>query len=48
MYGPDADTLFNAIGPVLQATDFMRGASVTLRYGPPEEGVPEIEKTIRS
>ena len=38
MYGPDADRLFDAVLPVLKAADFMAGARVTLRYGPPEDG----------
>jgi len=43
MYGPDADALFDVVRPVLDATDFMRGARVRLRYGPPEDGVREVE-----
>ncbi len=43
MYGPDADALFAAVRPVLEATDFTRGARVMLRYGPPEDGVREVE-----
>jgi hypothetical protein len=43
MYGPDADALFASIRPVLTSTDFMNGARVVLRYGPPEDGVPETE-----
>ena len=34
MYGPDADRLFEVIRPVLEACSFMRGARITLRYGP--------------
>ncbi len=41
-YGPDAEKLFAAIKPVLLQTDFMKDATVTLRFGPPEEGVKEI------
>jgi|JI7StandDraft_1071085.scaffolds.fasta_scaffold56435_2 hypothetical protein len=41
MYGPDADRLFEIIKPILESASFMRGAKVTLRYGPPEDGVPE-------
>ena len=41
MYGPDADKLFAAIRPTLQACSFMKGARVKLRYGPPADGVPE-------
>ena len=48
MYGPDADRLFETIRPVLEASDFMNGASVKLQYGPPEDGVKEMEKKIGS
>ena len=41
MYGPDADKLFAAVEPVLQSASFMAGATVTKRYGPPENGVRE-------
>lgn len=43
MYGPDADKLFTAIRPVLETCSFMKGAVVTLRFGPPEDGVAERE-----
>jgi hypothetical protein len=46
MYGPNADRLFEAVRPILEATEFIKGAAVTLRYGPPEDGVKEIEKRI--
>lgn len=39
LYGPDADRLFKAIEPILKRAKFMKGAQVTLRYGPPTEGV---------
>jgi hypothetical protein len=35
-----------AVRPVLEGADFMRGARVTLRYGPPEDGVREREVVI--
>lgn len=38
MYGPDADRLFTAIRPVLERCDFMRGARVSLHYGPAGAG----------
>ncbi len=41
LYGPDADKLYEAIRPVLESQDFTKRAKVTLRYGPPEDGVPE-------
>lgn len=43
MYGPDADTLLAAVRPALEACDFMRGARARLRYGPPADGVREVE-----
>lgn len=46
MYGPDADRLFAVVRPILQACPFMRQATVTLRYGPPEPGVREIRSPI--
>jgi hypothetical protein len=41
MYGPSAEKLFEAIKPILEATPFMKGARVLLRFGPPEDGVEE-------
>lgn len=41
MYGPSADALFASVRPILEATPFMRRATVTLRYGPPSDGVRE-------
>jgi hypothetical protein len=35
MYGPDADKLYRAIEPILKNTDFLHGAEVIRRYGPP-------------
>jgi hypothetical protein len=46
MYGPDADALFKSIRQTLEATPFMRGARVVLRYGPPEDDVPERTVTL--
>ena len=37
MYGPNADALFEAIRPILEATEFMRGAKAKLRFGSPDE-----------
>jgi hypothetical protein len=34
VYGPDAEAIFKVIAPVLEASPLMRGATVTLRYGP--------------
>jgi hypothetical protein len=41
MYGPNADRLFETIKPILEATQFMRGAKIKLRYGPPQVGSSE-------
>ena len=46
MYGPNADNLFDTVLPVLESTSFMIGAKATLRYGPPEDGVSEISRTV--
>lgn len=46
MYGPNAEALFKAVLPTLEATEFMKGATATLRFGPPEEGVIEITVEI--
>ena len=46
MYGPDADALFAAVRPILEAATFMKGARVKLRYGPPQDGVREVEVVI--
>lgn len=48
MYGPDAESLFACIRPVLEACPFMDGAIVRLRYGPPEDGVRETEYILGS
>jgi len=34
IYGPDAEAIFKAISPVLEASPMMRGARVTLHFGP--------------
>jgi hypothetical protein len=46
MYGPDADRLFSAVRPVLESTDFLRGAVATLRFGPPGAGARRTTVTI--
>ncbi len=46
MYGPNAENLFKAIKPILEKTNFMKGAMAHLRFGPPVEGVPEIDFEI--
>ena len=41
IYGPDAEAIFKVIAPVLEASPLMRGATVTLRYGPRRWGTPK-------
>ena len=43
MYGPNAEDLFKAIKPTLDETKFLKGAIAKLRFGPPADGVKEIE-----
>lgn len=33
IFGPDAEAIFKAIAPVLEASPMMRGATVTLHFG---------------
>ncbi|MGG9971164.1 hypothetical protein ACQ33O_05150 [Ferruginibacter sp. SUN002] len=46
MYGPNAEVLYKTIKPILEATDFMIGATANIRFGPPSAGVKEIEVRI--
>lgn len=46
MYGPNAETLFKVVKPTLESTYFMKGAKAKLRFGPPKDGVTEIEVEI--
>ncbi|RZI56578.1 MAG: DUF4253 domain-containing protein [Rubrivivax sp.] len=46
-YGQDANALFRSIHPVLLDTTWLDEARVTLRYGPPEDGIAASEVTIR-
>lgn len=46
LYGDNAERLFKKIKETLETTDFMTGAKVKLRFGPPEDGVKEIELTL--
>ena len=41
MHGPDAEILLRVISPVLAKFTFMRGATVTLWFGPPKRGTPK-------
>lgn len=46
MYGPDAQALFEVVRPVLARAAFLRNVRVTLRFGPPEDGVAERVEEI--
>jgi len=47
MYGPDADALSTAIKPVVTAhQQMLAGGHLLLRYGPPEDGVREVQVPI--
>lgn len=46
MYGPNADKLFDVIVPILRTADFMRGAQVTRRYGPPGDSTRAVTITL--
>ena len=41
VYGPDAEAIYKAIAPVLEKSPLMRGATVTLHYGPNRRGTPK-------
>lgn len=41
-YGPNAEKIYEIIKPTLLGTSYMKDAKVTLRFGPPEDGVKEI------
>jgi hypothetical protein len=41
IYGPDAEVIFRMIQPILVASQFMRGAKVTLWFGPPKWRTPK-------
>lgn len=42
MYGPNADKIYSVIQPFLISPSFTKDAKVTLRYGPPVNGVKEV------
>ena len=46
LHGNNAERLFKEIKPILTSTAFMTGAKVKLRFGPPEEGVREIDLIV--
>jgi hypothetical protein len=41
MYGPDAEALFAVVRPILAEAKCLRNTRVTLRFGPPDDEVPE-------
>ena len=46
MYGTDAEKLYKTVQPTLKQTDFMGGATAKLRFGPPGDGIHEIEVMV--
>ena len=48
LYGADAEFLFVVAQQVLENSDCVKDAVATLRFGPPEDGVPEREVRITS
>ena len=46
LYGPSAEALFTAIRPILNETDFMNKAIVTLRFQDGSDNTSEYEVTL--
>jgi hypothetical protein len=46
MYGPNAENLFKSIKPILEETDFTKGATARLIFGTPGSGATELEVEI--
>lgn len=46
MYGPDAEALFAVVRPILANAECLRNTRVTLRFGPPVDGVLERVETV--
>jgi hypothetical protein len=46
MYGPNAENLFKEVKPILELTDFTKGALANLRFGGPGSGAKQIEIEI--
>jgi len=42
IYGSDVRKLYEVIKPIIDNTLFMKGANIKLRFGPPEDGVEEM------
>jgi len=41
IFGPDAEAIYKVIAPILEASPLMRGATVTLHFGPRRRGTPK-------
>jgi hypothetical protein len=41
MYGPNAEALYRVVSPIITAASFMKGATVTLRFGPANRATPK-------
>lgn len=48
MYGRDANQIFSIVHAILKSEPFMDGASITLRFGPPQDGTKEEKITLGS
>jgi hypothetical protein len=46
MYGPDAEALFAVARPILANAGCLRNTHVTLRFGPPTDGVRERQEIL--
>ena len=47
MYGPDADALFDAVRPTLEASPFTKDVRIILRYGSPASSAKETQVLLR-
>ena len=46
LFGPNAETLYKSIKPLLEGIPWMKGATALMRFGPLGEGSSEIEVEI--
>ena len=46
MYGPEAEALFAVVRPILADAECLRNTRVTLRFGPPQDDIPERVETL--
>ncbi|MBL7903236.1 MAG: hypothetical protein JNK73_14655 [Bacteroidia bacterium] len=46
LYGENAETIFKTVKPILEDCSFLRNSRALLRFGPPEDGVKEIELSL--